>query len=254
MSVRKRALRFTLCLLPVAVVAGYFTGQYTLSTYSAELLEQAAGQLGSRDLLIVVAMVQTVLYAVICGFFGYVLADKLGLMRRFSLRAPGLWRGVIAGAVIGVLLSLDAWTFAKWIPELAETYAPSAVAFDAPTWIMSILYGGVIEEVMMRLFVMSLLAFIFWKVFARRSETVPTGALIAANILAALLFAAGHLPGTQAMFGALTPLLLLRCFLLNGSFGLVFGRLYRRYGIGYAMIAHALAHIVSRLIWLIALA
>ena len=53
----------------------------------------------------------------------------------------------------------------------------------------------------------------------------------------------------MGVFGALTPLILVRCFLLNGGFGLVFGRLYRKYGIQYAMLSHALLHIVSKLIW-----
>ncbi len=39
------------------------------------------------------------------------------------------------------------------------------------------------------------------------------------------------------------------CFLLNGGFGLLFGRLYRRYGIQYAMLSHALLHIVSKTVW-----
>ena len=106
---------------------------------------------------------------------------------------------------------------------------------------------------MMRLFFMSLLAFLGWKLFFRRSETVPTSILIAANFISALLFAAGHLPATAAMFGALTPLPLLRCFLLNGAAGLVFGWFYRKFGIQYAMLSHALFHIVSRSIWLIAM-
>ena len=38
---------------------------------------------------------------------------------------------------------------------------------------------------------------------------------------------------------------------MNGGFGLVFGRLYRKQGIEYAMLAHAGVHIVSKLIWLI---
>ena len=37
----------------------------------------------------------------------------------------------------------------------------------------------------------------------------------------------------------------------GGGLGLFFGWLYRRFGIQYAMIGHALAHIVSKLIWFI---
>ena len=68
--------------------------------------------------------------------------------------------------------------------------------------------------------------------------------LIVLLIISALLFAAGHIPGTMAMT-TLTPLLLFRCFLLNGGFSLCFGYLYRKHGIGYAMIAHGLAHLIS---------
>ena len=74
---------------------------------------------------------------------------------------------------------------------------------------------------------------------------------VIANIVVAIFFAAGHLPATISIFGTLTPLILLRCFLLNGGFGLVFGWIYRKYGIVYAMIGHALFHIVSKLIWII---
>jgi membrane protease YdiL (CAAX protease family) len=69
--------------------------------------------------------------------------------------------------------------------------------------------------------------------------------------IAAILFAAGHLPATAVTFGALTPLLLFRCFLLNGGFGLVFGWLYRKYGIAYAMMGHALFHVVCKIVLLI---
>ena len=69
----------------------------------------------------------------------------------------------------------------------------------------------------------------------------------------ALAFAALHLPSTAQLFGTLTPLLVFRCFLLNGAAGLLFGRFYRKYGIQYAILAHMLFHLVSRTIWLIAL-
>ena len=72
------------------------------------------------------------------------------------------------------------------------------------------------------------------------------------SVLSALLFAAGHLPVTAQTFGGLTPLLIFRCFLMNGAAGLLFGRFYRKYGIQYAILAHMLFHLVSRTIWLIA--
>ena len=58
---------------------------------------------------------------------------------------------------------------------------------------------------------------------------------------------------TKRMVPVVTKLkkpLLFRCFLLNGGFGLIFGRLYRKYGIIYAMMAHALFHVVCKSVWM----
>ena len=251
MSRTKKALLFTLTLLPVAIVAGYFAARYSLKLLDPALVAQAVGQFGSKTVLLAVTVVQTVLYALVCGFFGYILSDRIGLMRSFRVEKKPLLITLTVSVLFGAILSLDAWTFGKWIPEIGASYA-AAGTFDADTWITSILYGGIIEEVMLRLFLMSLIAFLLWKLFFRKRETVPTGVLIAANLIAAALFAAGHMPATAQTIGTLTPMHLLRCFLLNGAFGMLFGRLYRKYGIQYAMLSHALLHIVSRTIWLIA--
>lgn len=245
----KKPLRFALALLPAAIIGGYFTGLYSLSTTAPALREATLGQLDSKGAFLAATATQAALYTLICGFCGYILADKLGLMRPFRPEGRKALRVLLASAAGGALLSLDAWTFARWIPALSGYYS-AAGRFDAPTWIALILYGGIVEEVMLRLFLLSLLALAGWKLFCRRAPAPPKGVLAAANALAALLFAAGHLPSTVAMFGALTPLLVLRCFLLNGTLGLLFGRFYRKYGIQYAMLAHALAHVVSRGIWL----
>jgi hypothetical protein len=47
----------------------------------------------------------------------------------------------------------------------------------------------------------------------------------------------------------LDALIIVRCFVMNGAYGVIFGELYRKYGIGYAMLAHAGVHIVSKAIW-----
>jgi membrane protease YdiL (CAAX protease family) len=103
---------------------------------------------------------------------------------------------------------------------------------------------------MLRLFMMSLVAFILLKLFERKKRQPSTGVLIAANIVAALLFAAGHLTTTFLLIGS-SGLIIFRCFLLNGCFGLLFGYLYRKYGLRYAMIAHGGCHVISKLIWIL---
>lgn len=87
--------------------------------------------------------------------------------------------------------------------------------------------GGIVEEFLMRLFVMSFLCWFLWKFFARKENNIPEWALFAGNILAAILFAAAHLPAMVTLFGSLDVLILLRCFLLNGAPGFCFGLLSR---------------------------
>ncbi len=251
MKTWKKALLFALCLLPVGLIGGWLAVEMSFASMDPAMLEMGIEQLGSVEALKAVSIAQLVLYTAVLGFFGYMLSEKIGLMRPFRFEKAILIRVLLISAACGALLSLDAWTFAAWIPQLKESYA-AAGSFDAVTWFASILYGGVIEEVMTRLFLMSLLSLIGWKLFFRKEAAVPASVLIAANVLAALAFAAGHLPATAPTFGELTPLIILRCFLMNGAAGLVFGRFYRKYGIQYAMLAHALLHIVSRTIWLIA--
>ena len=249
MSRFKKPLLFTLSFLPVAVAGGYLSILTSVSSMEPSMLEAAIAQVGGRELLIVVSTIQPVVLALLCAFFGYILSEKTGLMRPFRFGKTALCKTLLVSLLGGAFLSLDAWTFARWIPGLDYE---AAGAFDAVTWIASVLYGGVVEEVMMRLFLMSLLVFLGWKLFFKTRESAPAGILIGANVIAAAVFAAGHLPATLQTFGALTPMLLVRCFLLNGAFGVVFGRLYRKHGIQYAMLAHMLLHIVSRTIWLIA--
>ena len=247
----KKALLFTLCVLPVALAGSYFAALMSVSSAEGEIVDQMITQLGSRQAVVLVSAATPVIYALASAFFGYILAGKLGLLKKLRFEDPPIIRVLLISVLCGAILSLDAWTFGYWIPEVGESYA-AAGHFDAVTWLASILSGGILEEILLRLFVMSLLAFFIWKIFRRSEAAVPTVALVIANILAALIFSALHLPATVLFFGHLSPLIVLRCFLLNGAAGLVFGRFYRKYGLQYAMLAHILLHIVSRTIWLIA--
>lgn len=249
------ALWFTLALIPVALVGGFFTVRYQFDLYPPEMMEEVKAQLGSVGLLYVISILQTVLYAVFCGFIGYLMADSLGLIKPFKPTAkPLLFTAAISVAGGAALALLDTFVFAPAVGKEAILGSVDAL-LSLDGWIASLLYGGIIEEVMLRLFFLSLLAWIIRKLFYRHTpiEDVPVWIFIVANVVSALLFAAGHLPTTEMTFGALTPVLLIRCFLLNGSLGMGFGWLYRKYGIGYAMLAHAGAHIVSKILFMVVL-
>lgn len=243
----KNPLLFVLVLLPIAIVGGLFTTIYAYNAYSADTQKLMLEQLGSYEALIAVGAVQSALYATVCGFFGYILAEKTGLMKSFRFEKKAFVRAFTATVVCGLLFTCDYFTFGKLIPQVAESYE---VGISPALFFSSLTYGGIIEEVLLRLFFMTLLVFVLWKLFARgcTKENIPVWVLVTANILAALVFAAGHIPTTINMFGELNFMILFRCFLLNGGLGIVFGRLYRKYGIQYAMMGHLGCHLISKLI------
>lgn len=239
-------LLFAFAMAPIGAVGGYFTLRYQLELLDPALLAPAVEQVGSMDMVFLISVIQTVGYALFCGFFGFLLARKVGLMKPIRFQTAPLLRTGLISLAGGIVFSLDYWTFGAWIPGIQEATL-SGVSADA--LIAAVLYGGIIEEVMLRLFMLSLAAWVLWKLFWRKHETCPGKAVVAANLISALLFAAGHLPATAMTFGSITAPLLFRCFLLNGGFGLLFGWLYRKEGIQYSMVSHMLFHIVSKSIW-----
>ena len=239
----KTILFFTLA----GLIGGFFTGMYLLDSYPEEIRQQIAEQGINNFLLGVITAVQSAGYGLVLGIVGILLGKKTGLWKdeRQLEKKPLLWTGIVA--VLGGLFIIlpDLLFFGNYSEAIRDSYA---VKPTVPYILASVIYGGVIEEVMLRLFAMSLVAFLLQKLF--RKKTATTGVLIAANVIAALLFAAGHLPTTAALMG-ITPVILIRCFLLNGGFGLLFGWLYRKFGLRYAMLAHAGCHVVSKLIWIL---
>ena len=236
----KKPLLFSAAMLPVIIPAVVLTAFYQMQLYPADIIAGAINQLGSKTALIILSAVQGSLLVAVCCFFGYILADKTGLWIPLYIERDKLFKTIALATSAGLVFSLDYWTFGAC--ELLIQSSITGAGLSAAGFGAAVLYGGIVEKILMRLFLMSLIAFILWKLFFRNTSKnkLPDKIFISANIISALLFAAGHLPATAAAFGALTPMLLARCFLLNGIFGLLFGRLYRRYGIWYAMAAHML--------------
>lgn len=245
----KNAIWFLMALLLIAVIGGLFTGIYTFAGFTEDIKQQLLTQLGGYTQYLTVIVIQTVLYAAVCGFFGYILADKTGLLQPFGFEKKKLKLTGGVAILCGVIFGLDYWIFGSHIPEVAASYKNITYS----NVISSVLYGGIIEEVMLRLFMMSLITFVIWKIGypTLPKEQIPVRIFVIANVIAALLFAAGHLPATFLTFQRIDGIVLLRCFLYNGGLGLVFGWLYRKYGIQYAMLGHMGTHIISKMIWIL---
>ena len=240
----------TLLFFAIAgLIGGFCTGLYVLDSYPPEMQEEALSQGLTPTVMAFVSSLQAAGYGVVLGIVGIWLGKKTGLWQdgrrlKFKPIIISLFFAIVGGLA---LILPDLLFFGKYNEAIMNSYA------EKPTVVYiigAILYGGVIEEVMLRLFFMTVIAFILWKLFARKEEKPTLAILVASNIIAALLFAAGHLPATFMMIGS-SPLILFRCFLLNGGFGLLFGYLYRKHGLRYSMLAHAGCHIVSKLIWIL---
>ena len=242
----KKNLKYILFLLIFGIIGGYFTAVYQLQILDEATKAILLEQLGSLDLLLPITVLQTVGYAVVLGLLGRFFAVKIGLWHSPSFNKEGIITVLLVSVIGGLAMILpDVFFFANFSDAIRDSYN----AKPTPEYfIASVTYGGVVEEVMLRLFFMSGIALVLK--FLPKKESVTEGQLIVANLVSALLFAVGHIPATVMTIG-ITPMIILRCFLMNGGFGLVFGRLYRKRGIEYAMLAHAGVHVVSKLIWIL---
>ncbi len=238
------------CILGIIAVLPYaFTLQASILATVPLPLWMVAG----------ISIVQSTILFGIVAALGLLLASRIGLglsivplwlehqpigprIRTFALPA------IIVGAVGSVvILLLELFVFQ---PPLVAQFGNAARLLgpgtNQPPWWMGLLasfYGGINEEVLLRLFVMSLLAFL-GKFISHNADGRPTMAVLwIANVLAAVLFGLGHLPATSTLM-PLIPLVIVRAIVLNGLLGIAFGYFYVRYGLEAAMLSHFSADIV----------
>lgn len=202
-------------------------------------------------LIVALSLLQNGILLAVMIAIGMILSSRVGLqMPLISAWArgerPPSARGIVAaGALLGAGAgaALVAMEVALFLRQLPKAMLP---LYDIPLWkrlLGGIVYGGITEELLMRLFLMSLVAWLLGK-FWKTPEGLPTpGAFWCAIILVAILFGLGHLPITSVIT-PLTPMLIARALLLNGVAGVAFGYLYWRYGLEAAMLGHMSAHLV----------
>jgi membrane protease YdiL (CAAX protease family) len=202
--------------------------------------------------LIAISIVQSVLLLGLAVGIGLLAAKAVGLgapVIEAALKGEPLGSqlilillpSIIAGLLVGVLIAaLDRFVFLPASPEALRSKSVSAGPLKG---FLASFYGGIAEELLLRLFVMSGLVWLIGMVWKQPGGAPASGAYITAALLAALLFGAGHLPATKAIT-PLTPVVITRALILNGLGGVVFGLLYWRFGLEAAMIAHFAGDIV----------
>jgi hypothetical protein len=161
-----------------------------------------------------------------------------------ALLLPAVAIGVLGASVI---LLLDTFVFGPPLEaELKLLGVSLSESVNPPAWqgLLASLYGGINEELLLRLFVMTLIGGIGATMFRQMDQKLPVGIFWVANVLAAVLFGLGHLPATAAIGLPMDFLVISRAIVLNGLLGVGFGWLYWKHGLESAMLGHFSADIV----------
>ncbi len=160
-------------------------------------------------------------------------------MQRKPIVLTSVVTGLVLGAVLLAILATPAGAGLGTLLAVPET--------ALPLWkrLLACAYGALGEEVLMRLFLLSVLLWVLTKLFHRP----PRNPLLfwVVNAVVALAFGAGHLPFVAAMH-PLTPSLVLAVVGLNALGALGFGFLYWQRGLEAAMLAHFSADIILHVV------
>ncbi len=198
-------------------------------------------------LLVLISIVQTAVLLGVAIYLGSRAAKNIGL-KVFSFQSEGVGvmpkiRNVFRVATPAGIISAAAIYIVDAIFSIV-TPQMSLQTIHVTMWktVMASFYGGVVEEVLMRLFLMSVVAFILSKIFKLMSPVQNKLLMWSAIVISAVVFGLGHLPVTAAIT-TITPLIVLRAIVLNGIGGLIFGWLYWRKGLEYSIVAHFTADI-----------
>jgi membrane protease YdiL (CAAX protease family) len=228
---------------------------YTMELVGSGIFGQAAAADIPMPLVLTLALLQNGILLALTIFIGLVLSERVGLRmpligawttgtRASVAQAVVLLPALLAGAAVGAtLVAIDALVFLRHLPP------PMQRLFAMPLWkrlLAGVLYGGITEELLMRLFLMSLVAWLCGRWWKTPGGLPSSGAFWIAIVLVAVLFGLGHLPATSAVT-PLTTTLVLRSLILNGIAGTAFGYLYWKRGLEAAMIGHMSAHLVLQI-------
>jgi len=198
-------------------------------------------------------VIQQAIILAVAVLVGVVLASKVGLSSPVAEAAasggdsvsafkPQIIPGIVGGLTGGVSLVLIAAALKPFLsPEVLARLGEYGKILPLPT---RLLYGGIIEELLLRWGLMTLLVWAAWQLFQKGQDRPKPAFFVGAVLISSVVFAIGHLPMAFMLFPELTLALKLFVIVGNSAFGLIAGYLYWKKGLESAMIAHALTHVV----------
>jgi hypothetical protein len=257
----KKDLKIALILSFFGLIAGLVVVPYqieALKTMNIEQYEALMANIPSVGVLIAVTGLQVAVMSFVLGILGIKLARKTNLkldlldclvknQKNVQISKSGLTQAlIIAFAVAFIIVGSDKFIFQHLLPKLTEA-APST---SLKALLGGVIYGGIVEEVMLRLFLMSLTVWILSKIAARNKTTIPAWIYVISILFTSIIFAIGHLPAAIGLYGKLNAVILLRIILLNSIGGIGFGYLYWKKGLEYSIVAHMFTHIFMQLLFI----
>lgn len=174
----------------------------------------------------------TILFGIVC-WLSYLLLKRVDI-KPFGPVKPMILPGIISGLIVGGIITLLEKT-------LFASSALSSAGFKPPAWagFLASFYGGLNEEVLCRLFLATLIYFLFTKISKKKTPAIWTSI-----ILSALIFAIGHTPALFKIMPLVSGFELFRILLLNTFPGIVFGWLYFRRGFFAGVFAHFVTDLI----------
>ena len=195
-------------------------------------------------------MLQNAVIVAIAAAIGTVLTPRVGLHAPFfeALVAgeplwPTLMLQLVPTLLIGLGGSLLFLAVYYWFvrPRLDEHTIQRAEDLRRNLGVWGrLLYGGIVEEVLFRWGLMSLLIWLGVELFG----AATSGVVWTAIVMTGILFGLGHLPSHFAIGCRKTPLFIGSVIGLNLWVALLFGWLFWQVGLLAAILAHMLFHLV----------
>jgi hypothetical protein len=233
-------------------LAGMLGSAVLSVTFLPQVLAQAPTPVSMPlALVVVISLLQTGAMLALACWAGAALSGRLGLAAPVLAAVwsghgavAALKRQLVPGMVVGAAVATWLVVMAAIAPEPIRVLSGR---YEIPL-LVRVLYGGITEEVLLRWGLMTLLVWLGWRSLQRTAAPPRSMLVIAAVVLSALAFAAGHLPAVSAMGAPLDAGVLAYVMIGNTIPGVFFGLLYWRYGIEAAILAHMLAHALSALV------
>jgi hypothetical protein len=189
----------------------------------------------------------------IAVFVGIALAPGVGLSAPAAEAAaargevmpalkPQIVPGLIGGLVAGITIPL---TWLLWVPLLPPTFVTRAEQLNKSLpFATRLLYGGIVEELLLRWGTMTLLVWLAWRLFQKGQGKPRSLWFVISIIISSVVFGLGHLPLVSALAANYTVATVSYIVFANSLFGLIAGYLYWKRGLEAAIIAHMLTHVV----------